>query len=368
MLCRERTMNALTFRPVDRLPLVEWPIRRSTMDAWIGQGYPEGVDPQTYFSLDTLHIGVPVSFGMRPPFEEEVLERTGEYKIWRDALGAVRKDFVGDATPGFVTRTWLSFAVTDRTSFHRMRERYRAEDAGRYPPDWSRRARGLGMAQVPVHLSIPFLFWVARDWMGLEGLCTAFYDDPALVEEMFEFIAEFSIATLERGLHELAVDLVELKEDMAYKGAPMISPAMFRRFMAPGYRRIVDYLKARGARLVYVDCDGNPEELIPAWRDVGVDAMSPCEAAAGVDPVGVGRSHPGFAMFGGIDKRVLARSRADIHREVASKVQPMLGRGGFVPHVDHAFPPDVPLESYLYYRELMAYAARGQPLPPLRLE
>lgn len=45
MPCREREMSSLTFRPVDRLPLVEWPIRRSTMDAWIEQGYPASAVP-----------------------------------------------------------------------------------------------------------------------------------------------------------------------------------------------------------------------------------------------------------------------------------------------------------------------------------
>ena len=364
MLNRERTMNALRGRPVDRLPLVEWGIRRATMDAWLAQGYPEGVESQLFFSLDTMHLGVPIRLSMMPAFEETVLEQTAEYKIWRDSLGALRKDFLRDATPGFVTRSWLSFPVTDRASFYEMRKRYDASDPARYPANWTLRARVLNAAHVATHLSIPFLFWVARDWMGFEGLCTAFYDQPALVEEMFEFITDFVIQTLDRGIGEVAVDLVEFKEDMAYKGAPMISPAMFRRFMAPHYRRLIDYLKGRGAQKVYVDCDGNPELLIPPWLEVGVDAMSPCEIAAGVDPLRVRRRYPQFALFGGIDKRAIAQGRAAIRREV-EKVVLLRELGGYIPHVDHAIPPDITLENYLYYRELVTLAAYGLPLPNL---
>ena len=32
----------------------------------------------------------------------------------------------------------------------------------------------LSNAQVAVHLSVLFLFWTARDWMGFENLCLAF--------------------------------------------------------------------------------------------------------------------------------------------------------------------------------------------------
>jgi hypothetical protein len=362
VLCRERFVNALSFRPVDRIPLVEWPVRESTMKAWQEQGYPEGTEPQAYFGLDTLHIGVPIDLGMMPPFEETIIERTADYKIWRDSLGAVRKDFAEDRTPGFVTRSWLEFPVKDREDLKRMAARYRADDPGRYPPLWIERARCLTRSLVPVHLSVPFLFWTARDWMGFEGLCMAFYDSPALLEEMFAFITDFSIAVIERGIGDVEVDIAELKEDMAYKHAPMISPEMFRSFMLPHYRRFIDYLKGRGVKLVYVDCDGNPEALIPMWLEAGVDAMSPCEIAAGVDPIGIGGRYPGFAMLGGIDKRILACGRREIDAEVSSKVPLMIERGGFVPHVDHAIPPDVSLDNYLYYRTLMSRAAHGQPL------
>ena len=59
MIPRERYLRTMTFQPVDRVPLIEWPIRGATMARWIGEGYPEGVDPQTFFSLDTNTLEVP---------------------------------------------------------------------------------------------------------------------------------------------------------------------------------------------------------------------------------------------------------------------------------------------------------------------
>lgn len=360
MLHRERYLRTLTFKTVDRIPLVEWPIREATMRAWVEQGYPEEVSPEKFFNLDTLYIEVPINMGMSPYFEEKILEKTDEYKIWQDDLGAIRKDFLTDATPGFVTRSWLSFPVKDRKDFLEMKKRYESSGVSRYANNWKPKANVFNNAHVPVHLSIPYLFWTVRDWMGFEGLCLAFYDMPELVEEMFEFLTDFCIETLKRGIMDINIDIVELKEDMAYKHAPMISPEMFRRFMLPHYIRLIDFLKRNGIRLVYVDCDGYPGGLIPLWIEAGVDAISPCEIAAGNDMLKLRKKYPSMGLFGGIDKRELTKDKKSIYNEVMSKVPYLIGKGGYIPHVDHAVPPDISLENYIYYREILARVAYGE--------
>lgn len=357
---RERFLNTLLFGQVDRVPLVEWPIRKSTMNAWITQGYPIGVPPQEFFDLDTYSLGVPINMGMYPAFEEKIIESDERYKIWQDSLGAIRKDFIRDETPGFVTRSWLSFPVKNRADFLQMQKRYVVCDEGRIPDNFAARTAILNASSVTTHLSIPFLFWTARDWVGFENLCILFYDDPELIEEMFTFITDFCIGILRDKIGSMRIDMVEFKEDMAYKHAPMISPAMFHRFMFPHYRRMIDFLKGSGVQVVYVDCDGYPGGLIPEFIEAGADAMSPVEIAAENDLIELRRQYPSFGMLGGIDKRELAKDKAAIEREVYSKVPYMLEKGGYIPHVDHAVPHDVPLMNYIYYRELLTKVVYGK--------
>lgn len=362
MLQRERMIRTLTFQPVDRVPLVEWNIREATMREWIRQGYPEGVRYQSFFGLDTFYLSVPINMGMYPPFEEEIIEQNEKYKIWRDSTGAIRKDFVDNATPGFVTRQWLKFPVEERSDFLEIKKRYDSKDPRRYPPNWDKMVNIINKAHVPTHLSVPFLFWTVRDWMGFENICLAFYDKPSLLEEMFEFLTDFYIDVLKDKIKEVRIDLVELKEDMAYKHAPMISPQMFRKFMLPHYIRFIDFLKSNGVKVVYVDCDGYPGGLIPLWIEAGVDAMSPCEIAAGNDLIALRKEYPRFGLMGGIDKRSLAKDKETIYEEVMSKVPYLIEKGGYIPHVDHAIPPDVPLENYLYYREILTKVVYHEPV------
>jgi uroporphyrinogen decarboxylase len=47
-----------------------------------------------------------------------------------------------------------------------------------------------------------------------------------------------------------------------------------------------------------------------------------------------------------------------------SKVPQLIGKGGYVPHVDHAVPPDISLKNYMYYRDILTKIAYGQSVEP----
>ena len=96
----------------------------------------------------------------------------------------------------------------------------------------------------------------------------------------------------------------------------------------------------------------------PHLRAAGDFAL---EAAAGEDPVALRRRYgKDLLLVGGIDKRALAKDRRDIEREVLAKAPFLLEHGGWIPSIDHAVPPDVPLENYRYYLSLLRKLA-GSP-------
>ncbi len=105
--------------------------------------------------------------------------------------------------------------------------------------------------------------------LGLEGLCQAFYDDPAFVERMMEERAEAIITITAEVLKHTPVDAFWYWEDMAYNHASLIDPRMYRAFALKHYRRVNDWLRAQGIRHIGLDSDGNISELIPIWIDAG---------------------------------------------------------------------------------------------------
>lgn len=167
-----------------------------------------------------------------------------------------------------------------------------------------------------------------------------------------ECITDLVVATIERSLKDVQFDFGSIWEDMAFNQGPIISPEMFRDFMVPRYKRITDVLRRHGCDVVYVDCDGNMNELVGLWIEGGVRGMFPIEIAAGADPQRWRQKYgEQVLLFGGVNKRELAKGKKEIVAEV-KRVERLVRRGGYIPFVDHRVPPDVSYQNYLYYLEV----------------
>jgi uroporphyrinogen-III decarboxylase len=181
-----------------------------------------------------------------------------------------------------------------------------------------------------------------------------FYDDPVFLEEVLDNRAQLMIEVTDRVLQDTDIDYFAFWEDMAYKTGPLLSPALFKKYLSPRYKRVTEFLRSRGIDLIFVDSDGNVEELIPLWLDAGVNGVWPFEVTAGMDVVRLRKQYGNdLLMIGGLDKRALAQGRDAITREIESKVPWMIERGGYIPQVDHGVPPDVSWDNFCYFNELL---------------
>jgi uroporphyrinogen decarboxylase len=208
--------------------------------------------------------------------------------------------------------------------------------------------------------------------MGIENASLVVYDDPAWFEEMVTTIADCIVGVLSRVLQSGGqFEACGMWEDMCFNTGPLLAPEKFRRFLVPQYRRITELLRGHGVDVVWVDCDGKIDELIPLWLDAGVNCMMPVEIGTwGADPIRFrnvfGRA---LLMMGGFDKHILARTKRDIKQEIR-RLAPLVEEGGYIGFCDHRVPPDVPLENYMFYLQTVREVwGRGTDLKPMgRLE
>lgn len=368
MNARERFLAVAKFQKPDMVPVSGGP-RKATLERWYNEGLPKNVDISTYFKFEpgggitsypsegfeyswNQISSNGVNIGPFPPFEYKILEKTDRYWVWIDSLGIKQRGFKEDwenGWSGFATRQFLEFPVKDRSSFLEIKKRYELRIPDRYPKNWSEMVREWGRRDYPLCVSIRGPFWWTRDMMGLSGMLLTMYRDPGLISEIMEFCAEFQTAVLEKALNDVDADWAILNEDMAYKKGPMISPRAVREFMFRPYREICDFFKEHGVDIVVIDSDGNPEPLIPIWLEAGVNGVSPCEIAAGMEPVKLREKYPRLILMGGIDKRELAKDKEAIEHEVLSKVPYLINTGGYFPGVDHGVPPDISLANFKYF-------------------
>ena len=356
---RDRFLDYMRFKPVDRIPLMEMGFWEETLQRWHHEGLPKWVEndrhAEDYLNLDRSYNRnwLPINTLVYPQYEAAVIEETASEEVFLDENGVVfRRHKQQLSIPQY-----LRFPAEDEAGYEQLAERLNGKDAGRYADDFDedlhwRRHRGEFIGA-----NFQAFFGFPRSIMGLENWCLALHDRPALVRRIIDDRLQFATDVLARVLSTRQLDFVQIWEDMAYKAGPLMSPKMVRELMAPAYAELVSMLRRNGVQLTIVDSDGRMESLLPIWLDAGIDGVLPCEMAAGSDPLDLRRKFPGCALLGGLDKRAIASGRDGVDAELR-RVQPLLQEGAYIPFLDHFVPPDVSYDTYLYYvqkrRELCA--------------
>ncbi|MFO7585281.1 MAG: uroporphyrinogen decarboxylase family protein [Anaerolineales bacterium] len=363
---RQRFSATMRYQSRDRIPMFDFGYWDETINAWHAQGLPAEVKKENifkYFGLD-FNLSIPskdfpgVTFatgtemGLVPRFEEIIIEDREDEQIIQqsDGVRVLRKKH-HDTIP-----LHIGHLLEDRDSWQKhYKPRLDPAHPERMPVDL---AECVAAWQDPQHgeLIIPWvggLYGWLRDWMGVEKLSYVMYDDRPWFEEMVATVADCIYGTLERLLSVGArVDACAFWEDMCYNAGPLISPRVFKQVLVPHYRRITDLLHRHGVDIVWVDCDGKIDLLIPLWMEAGINCMFPLEIGTwNADPLAYRQTYGrDLLLMGGFDKRILAGTPDDILREI-DRLAPLVEEGGYIPFCDHLVPPGVSLANYIYYLE-----------------
>ena len=398
MNVRERFLATMAFEPVDRPLRWEGGYWGETLRTWCRQNAPlagkrEGInletaevdeprgawDPLSEAMFDDLPLEpgaegalqfdpaprrIPLNSFICPCYQYEILEQHGDTIIARDERGHLRRERRGGVSIAQILRP----LVTNRQDWEQVKaERLRLDLVGRLPSDWPAVRKRLKNRDYVLtlggHSGLCGFYHPARYLMGPEGLLCAFYDQPDLVKDILNHLADLQVFLFDRVLGEVEADMCFACEDLGYKTASFISPAMFREFILPCYMKLTGMLRDHGLTNIIVDSDGDNWPLLPLFLEGGATGMVPMEVAAGMDVVEVRKVFPRLQMIGGIDKRNIAAGGMSLEQELAEKVPRLLRPGGYIPFCDGAVPPDVSWERFCHYRrrltQLLGESAAG---------
>ena len=352
-----------TYDIVPGAPLFRREFGYYCLDAWKEQGFSaDQADFAKIFDYDPP--GAHGLWGLGwceaafcPAWEEKILEDRGDYELVQDVAGRHVLCFKGRRS-GFMPE-YVDHPVKDRRTWEEI-VKWRLDPSS--PERWAglddrmRRAREAAGQGLIISQGLIGGYMYLRSLVGPERLFYAFYDMPDVLHDCMKAWLELADAVIARHQQYVTIDEIFFAEDICYNHGPLISPDMMREFILPYYEQVIANLRARqidrGRKLfIQIDTDGFCLPVIPIYRSIGMNVMSPFEVASGCDVVKAGREYPDLVITGGIDKRVLARGRADIDRMLEYILPAMRKRGGYVPTCDHGVPAEVSLENYLYYRK-----------------
>jgi uroporphyrinogen-III decarboxylase len=193
----------------------------------------------------------------------------------------------------------------------------------------------------------------AIDLVGMDRLYYRMYDEPEFVDELFTRIVDY-YAEVSRRIFEAAaaaLDIFFIGNDFGSQNGPLLSEPMFRRFLLPPLKRLIEL--GHSYRLkVMLHCCGGIAPIIPAMIEAGLDGLHSVQpSCVGMDLATLKRKFGAQIVFNGaIDSHhVLIEGTLDsVCRGTREVLQIMKPGGGYVAGASHdTILEETPLENVL---------------------
>ncbi|MEN8158334.1 MAG: uroporphyrinogen decarboxylase family protein [Bacteroidota bacterium] len=316
---------------------------------WPSQGFPLDRDVRSHFGMDYTQRLVDVNLHFCPMFDVEEIAQDQETYTYRDIDGVKRVFLKDEAT----IPTALEWPIKDRASWEKLKEeRLNLKNIkDRFPANWDELVKEYRNRDYPLAVGgyPQGFFGTLAHLIGYENLFNWYCLEPDLVHDILDTFTNIWLAVYEEVLSQVEIDHWQIFEDISFGKGCMISMEMVREFLNPYIKRIGDFLKEKGVKVILLDTDGDCNELIPVLLEAGVTGMYPFETHCGMDVMKVRKQYPKLQMLGGISKTNIQLGPQKID-EMLEPVEYVLKTGGYIPFGDHFIPPEVDFENFSYYR------------------
>jgi len=191
------------------------------------------------------------------------------------------------------------------------------------------------------------------DLLGMETLALKMYEEPELVDTTIQYLVNYYAAVSER-IFDVAADVIDIffiGNDFGSQTGPLVSEGLFRRFILPHLKRLIDLGHDYGLK-VMLHCCGGFAPLIPAMIEVGLDGLHAVQPSCyGMDLRKLKADFGKRILFNGaIDSHhVLINGTPEfVRRKTREVLDIMKPGGGYVAGASHdSILEETPLENVL---------------------
>ena len=184
---------------------------------------------------------------------------------------------------------------------------------------------------------------------GMQELLVDMVDNPTLGESIFDRVAALD-EQIAFGLVEAGVDILCFYDDTAMQAGLLISPALWRQWMKPRWRRIFGAARRVNPDiLIFYHSCGNVEAIIPDLIDLGVRVLNPVQPEA-MDPIRIKQRYGDrICLWGGIGSQSIMPSPSidRVREEVRRITLEWKKGGGAIVAPAQTLLPDVPWENVI---------------------
>jgi len=213
--------------------------------------------------------------------------------------------------------------------------------------------KGLAVMGKPRHLGGE-IFETSYRLRGFQRLLLDMRQNQQLVNYLFDQLTSMHVDNAVT-LAQAGVDILCLDDDIGTPSSMIIGPTMWRDFLKPRMKKIIDMAKeARPDLFILYHSDGYIEPIISDLIEIGVDALNPIQPDV-MSPKEIKDNYGDkLALWGAVGTQTLWSwgRPGDIEKEVKLRVETLGQNGGYIicPAYDIDV-PQVPLENVAAFVE-----------------
>lgn len=299
------------------------------------------------------------------------------------------RDIVIDGEPGYVDMWHTPHKWTDVGSYFAIashplgREDLTEADLAAFDwPDPDQPAMFAGLAEQARHWCETTDYVVGADGIkvgilqtasqlrGYDKLFTDFALNPDLAHALLGCISTVINEMYRRYMAAVGryVQVVVITDDQGTQKSLMVSPRMFRAFIKPYLKSLIETIKGAADVKVLMHCDGAIVPILPDLIEIGVDIINPVQTVVvGLEDTCALKEQFGdrITFHGGLDvQQVVPNATPEgLRREVARRLYDLGRGGGYILAPCHNISFDVPPANVLALfdaaRELGRYPLRA---------
>lgn len=192
----------------------------------------------------------------------------------------------------------------------------------------------------------------ASQLRGYDKLFVDFAQNPQIAHAFLDKISALINPMYRRYMEAVGayVQVVVITDDQGTQNSLMVSPKMFREFIKPRLKSLIETIKASADVRVLMHCDGAIVKILPDLIEIGVDIINPIQTVVkGFEDTQALKAQFGsqVCFHGGIDiQQVMVHATAEgMYAEVARRIADLGDQGGYIIAPCHNINVDIPLDN-----------------------
>ena len=280
MTSRERVSLALAHKEPDRAPIDYWASSEITGRLLKHLGFSTLEQLLNRFDVDFRYIDGPRYIGPEPAVHADgsVEDHFGVPRV-RVSVGA------GENRGAYLEA--VNFPLADAKSIEEIRDypKWPSPDWFDYAPVRQQVAAAQAASKIVVfmgdRLNRCAQLKPAMYLRGFEQILLDLVYQPEIAEYIFQRLTEFYLEYARRTFEAAGagLDIFMTGDDFGTQTGLFMSPAMWRRFLRPGFKAFIELGKRYGCKVAHHSC-GSIKPIIPDLIECGLDVLNPIQPEA----------------------------------------------------------------------------------------